>query len=113
MDNKFGAEIVTNKGKVYKFDAAECMFRHVKQGKINDADVKEYLVVDAAKTIQLVDAKQAYYLISEKFPSPMGANLSSFSNKNDAETFHKQYNGEMKDWNGMLEKFKIINNNIK
>lgn len=107
VDNKFGAEIITTKGKIYKFDAAECMVRYVKTGKINDADVKEYLVIDASKPAQLIDAKKAVYLISENFPSPMGANLSAYANRNDAEAFHKNYNGEIKNWDDILVKFKM------
>ena len=29
VDNKHSAELVTTKGKVYKFDAIECMIRHL------------------------------------------------------------------------------------
>lgn len=107
MDNKFGAEIITKKGKIYKFDAAECMFRFVKQGKIKDEEVGSYLVTDASKPAQFTEAKTASYLISENFPSPMGANLSAYGNRNDAESFQKQYPGEIKDWNGLLAKFGI------
>ncbi len=107
MDRKFGAEVITAKGKIYKFDAAECMFRFIKQGNVKDEEVKEYLVIDASRPAQFADAKNAAYLMSEKFPSPMGANLSAFANKTEAESFQKQYQGEIKDWNDMLLKFKI------
>lgn len=107
VDNKFGAEIVTSKGKVYKFDAVECMVRYVKTGKINDADIKEYLVIDASKPTQLTDAKKAVYLISENFPSPMGANLSAYANRSEADTFQKNYQGEIKTWDDILVKFKM------
>lgn len=107
MDNKFGAEIITKKGKIYKFDAAECMLMFVKQGKIKDEEVGTYLVTDASKPAQFTDAKTSSYLISENFPSPMGANLSTYGNRSDAERFQKQYPGEIKDWNSMLTKFGI------
>jgi copper chaperone NosL len=107
VDNKFGAEIITIKGKIYKFDAAECMIRYVKTGKINDADVKDYLVVDASKPAHLTDAKKVVYLISENFPSPMGANLSAYANRSDADAFQKNYQGEIKSWDDLLIKFKM------
>lgn len=107
VDNRFGAEIITTKGKVYKFDAAECMLRYVKTGKISDGDVKEYLVIDASNPSQLTEAKKAVYLISEKFPSPMGANLSAFAKRTDAEAFQKNYPGEIKSWNDIQAKFKM------
>ncbi len=106
MDNKFGAEIITKKGKVYKFDAAECMINFVKQGSISDSDISKYLVIDASKPKQFINAKDAVYLISENFPSPMGANLSAFGTKGDAESFQKSYSGDIKDWHGVLTKLK-------
>ena len=106
MDNKFGSEIISNKGKVYKFDAAECMVRFVKEGKIKQEDIQNRLVTDASKPGQFVDAVNAVYLISEKFPSPMGANLSAYGSKSDAEKFQKDFSGELKTWDEILIKFK-------
>jgi len=106
MDNKFGSEIISNKGKVYKFDAAECMVRFVKEGKIKQEDIQNRLVTDASKPGQFVDASSATYLISEKFPSPMGANLSAYGSKGDAEKFQKDFSGELKTWDEILIKFK-------
>jgi copper chaperone NosL len=102
VDNRFGSEIITYKGKVYKFDAAECMVNFVKQNRIKSEDIKLRLVTDASKPGQLIDATQATYLISEKFPSPMGANLSAYGSRTDAEKFQKEYAGELKSWDDIL-----------
>jgi copper chaperone NosL len=64
-------------------------------------------VVDASNPKQLIDGVTASYLISEKLPSPMGANLSAYSKKSDAEANQKQYGGELKTWDDMLVKFKV------
>lgn len=104
MDNQFGAEIITNKGKIYKFDAAECMIRYLNQGKISYSDVDKFLVIDASKPGQFTDARKAYYMISEKFRSPMGAGLSAFGSLNDAETFSSKYEGVLTHWEGILER---------
>lgn len=106
MDNKFGSEIINNKGKVYKFDAAECMLRFIKEGKIKQEDIKSRLVTDASEPGQFVDAVNATYLISENFPSPMGANLSAYGSKENAEKFQKNYPGELMTWEEILIKFK-------
>ena len=107
VDNKFGAEIVTKKGKAYKFDAVECMMNYVSNGKISDADVSKYIVVDASKPVALIDAEKSVYLISENFPSPMGANLSAFGTSNDAGNFRNLYQGEIKSWEELCAKFKV------
>jgi copper chaperone NosL len=107
VDNKFGAEIVTKKGKAYKFDAVECMMNYVSKGKISDADVSKYIVVDASKPGSLINAEKSVYLISENFPSPMGANLSAFGSSKDADSYKTQYQGEIKSWEELCTKFKV------
>jgi len=104
---KFGAEIVTKKGKLYKYDAAECMLNALSLGNIKPDEIAGYYVIDAANPKQLTDAVKATYLISEKFPSPMGANLSAFADKTDAEKYQKNFGGEIKSWEDLLVKFKV------
>jgi len=106
MGNKFGAELITNKGKIYKFDAAECMIHFIHQGKVNYSDVDRVLVTDASKPGQFTDAKKAFYLISEKFPSPMGAGLSAYGSQNDAESFRNNYTGVINRWEGIFERLR-------
>lgn len=104
---KFGAEIVTKKGKVHKFDAAECMMNSLSTGKVKRDDAGGFYVIDAANPKNLTDATKASYLISDKFPSPMGADLSAFADKTKAEEYQKQFGGEIKTWDELLQKFAI------
>ncbi|MCI0448411.1 MAG: nitrous oxide reductase accessory protein NosL [Chlorobi bacterium] len=107
VDTKFGAEIVTKKGKVYKFDATECMLKALSLDNIQINDAEKFYVIDAANPKQLTGAVTAFYLISTNFPSPMGADLSAFRQESDLESFQNQYGGEVKNWNELLAKFKI------
>lgn len=106
-DTKFGAEVVTKKGKIHKYDAAECMMNALSLGNISMDDAGGYYVIDAANPKQLTNAVTAVYLISEKFPSPMGADLSAFSKRSDAESYQKQFSGELRSWDELLVKFKV------
>lgn len=106
-EQRFGAEIVTKKGKIFKYDGAECMLNALSLGNVNYEDAAGFYVIDAANPKQLTDAVSASYLISEKLPSPMGANLSAYSKRSDADANQKQYGGETKTWNDLLTKFKV------
>ena len=106
-EHRFGAEIVTKKGKIFKYDAAECMFNALSLGNINYNDAAGFYVIDASNPKKLIDGVTASYLISEKLPSPMGANLSAYSKKSDAEANQKQHGGELKTWDDLLVKFKV------
>jgi len=106
-EHRFGAEIVTKKGKIFKYDAAECMLNALSLGNVNYNDAAGFYVIDASNPKQLTDGVTASYLISEKLPSPMGANLSAYSKRSDAEVKQKEHGGELKSWDDLLVKFKV------
>ncbi|WP_372944822.1 nitrous oxide reductase accessory protein NosL [Muriicola sp.] len=104
VDRQHAAEFVTSKGKVFKFDAVECMMN-----QLNKEDISEialFLVNDYVTPGELVSAQEATYLISENIPSPMGAYLSAFENKEDAERVREANTGILLDWKGLQEKYK-------
>ena len=104
VDKLHAAEIVTHKGKVYKFDATECMVNFSKEFDTNE--IALYLSNDYMHPEVLTDATQATFLISENVSSPMGANLSAFSNQSDAEKVQFDKGGDLYSWNQLLAKFK-------
>jgi copper chaperone NosL len=106
-EKRFGAEIVTKKGKIYKYDAAECMLNYLSLGNIALNEIAGYYVIDSSNPANLINAEQAHYLISEKYPSPMGANLSAYLDKSRAEANQKEFGGELFTWNDLLIKFKV------
>jgi len=97
VDKSHSAQYVTKKGKAYMFDAVECMVMKVNKDK--NEDLMEFLLVaDYANPGDLVDAKTATYLISEKIKSPMGANLSAFSSEETAKKFLNENGGKLFTW---------------
>lgn len=97
VDRQHGAEIVTSKGRVYKFDAIECMVYYLKQ---TDADaVALRLVNDFEHPGTLIPVESATFLISRAIPSPMGAFLSAFGDATTAAETHKKREGRLYSWN--------------
>ena len=96
VDKQHAAEIVTTKGKPFKYDAIECMVEEMKSR--NESELSLILITDYSNPGKLVDAKSATYLISEKIPSPMGANLSGFGNKENAKQTAKEKSGKIYSW---------------
>lgn len=87
VEKAHAAQIVTKKGKPYKYDAIECMLNDLDDRKIDK--IALFLVTDYLKPTLLIDAKIATYLVSPSIKSPMGANLSAFLSKKEAEKFVK------------------------
>mgnify|MGYP001030299270 CR=1 FL=1 len=104
VDKVHAAEIVTQKGKVYKFDASECMINFKKE--FDASEIKLYLTNIYTEPETLVDATQAMFLISKNVPSPMGAFLTAFKTKEDAKKVQTQKEGTLYTWNELLIHFK-------
>ena len=104
VDKVHAAEIVTQKGKIYKFDASECMINFLKE--FDTSQIKWYLSNNYTEPETLIDATQATFLISKNIPSPMGAFLSAFKDKKDAEKFQAEKGGELYTWGTLLAHFK-------
>ena len=54
VDNQHAAQLVTEKGRAYKYDAIECMMNHL--NKWNLPPVQYYLVTDYGSPGMLIDA---------------------------------------------------------
>jgi copper chaperone NosL len=104
VDKLYAAEIVTKKGKVYKFDAAECMINFMNE--FDTSIIALYLSNHYTEPEVLIDATQATFLISENIPSPMGAFLSVFKNKEDAIKTQAEKSGDIYTWEELLAHFK-------
>lgn len=102
VDRQHAAEIVTKKGKVYMYDAIECMLQ---DQQVGEADVALYLVMDYNRPGEFTDATTAAFLISKNIPSPMGANLSAFQTNEAAGKAKEGHEGEIFTWDGIRERF--------
>ena len=104
VDKVHAAEIVTKKGKTYKFDATECMINFMKD--FDTSEIELYLSNNYTEPESLIDATKATFLICENIPSPMGAFLTAFRAKTDAEKFQTEKGGDLYTWETLLVKFK-------
>ena len=103
VDKVHAAEIVTKKGKVYKFDATECMINF--KDDFDTSEIQLYLSNNYTEPEVLIDATKATFLISKNVPSPMGAYLSAFKHKSDAEKTLEQKGGKLYSWKELLAHF--------
>ena len=105
VDKQHAAQLVTKKGKVFNFDAIECMMNQLKDE--GESAMALFLVNDFGQPGELVDAKEATYLISENIPSPMGEYLSAFTNEEAAKETMTKQGGELYTWTEIKNRFKL------
>ncbi len=83
VDNKFGCEIVTNKGKIFKFDDVLCLVRYMKTGQVLETDIRHLVVNDYLAGGQFIDVNKAWWVFTPAFRSPMNGNIAAIKSKND------------------------------
>ena len=103
VEETHAAQIVTKKGKAFKYDAIECLLNDLENHE--KEDIALYLVTDYLTPQKLIDAKTATFLISKSIQSPMGANLSAFENRNDIEEYAKNEEDKVFDWVDLQKHF--------
>lgn len=99
-DIRFGCELVTEKGRVYKFDDVSCMIGYSAENKdkLNNA---LYYVCDYLSPHELVQTNQLTFIEGEAVNSPMGGNVASFSNADSANTYKTIWNAAATSWQSM------------
>lgn len=101
-NQRYGAALVTDKGRTHVFDSVECLVESRAPGaKFADTAVHALYVVTYESRGALHDAALATYLVSEAMPSPMGANVTAFLNRKDAAHVQHVKQGELLDWDGV------------
>lgn len=100
VDQQHAAQMVTKKGKVFKFDAVECMVNHLKE--LDSNSIALYLCNFYTEPGKLIDATEATFLISDGIPSPMGEFLTAFNTTSGAELEQQKHGGNLFTWNELL-----------
>ena len=77
-DGKFGAEVITTKGRIYKFDDMHCMINYQKENPIS--------------------AETAFYVKGGTINSPMRGNIIAVKTNEEAEQMAKKYNASPISW---------------
>lgn len=107
MDKRFAAEVITAKGKVFKFDAAECMIDFLNENPAIASDAKSsFLVDDFNNPEQFADARRSFFLRDSSLSSPMGGNLAAFFSLSTAKAAKKDQSAQIYSWPLLLKRSK-------
>ncbi len=97
-DRSFGSELVTSKGKVYKFDSIECLAAYTQVSSEDKAEVNSLWVTDFKNAGSFVEVDKAIFIVSESQNSPMGVGLLAFGSGAQAEDFISEIGGRKLNW---------------
>jgi copper chaperone NosL len=100
MDNKFGVLLFNDKGRKYQFDDMNCFIRYKEENKTNSQEV----YVSCLNTPgQFIPANNGFYIESELIKTPMSSGIAAFSSKVSADTYSKEINANVIDWNEIIK----------
>jgi copper chaperone NosL len=85
MDPKFGAEIVTKKGKIFKFDDVHCVATFMERRGVEMGDIHQTLFVDYNNSNEFIKVNIVEFVVSTQLKSPMGGNAAAFKNEAEAK----------------------------
>lgn len=97
-DVKYGAEIVTPKGKLYKFDDMHCLLSFTKAKMIEELQIKDVYLVDFSGSHSLIKANESFLLKGDEIHSPMNGNVIAFKNKDSLKKMAVQLNAAEITW---------------
>ncbi len=97
-DRHFGAELVTRKGKAYKFDDISCLWKYKTRHNISDDALSAQLVIAYNKPGTLIDADAACFLQSPAIKSPMAGQVAAFGDAGDCSKMKKKWTAGQHNW---------------
>lgn len=97
-DNRYGAEIVTTKGKVFKYDDSHCLFTGIADQSIDIKNIKNIYFTDFCSPHQLIKAEEGFYIKSTQLKAPMGGEIAVFSSIDSLKKIAIQLNGTETPW---------------
>ncbi|MFD1629413.1 nitrous oxide reductase accessory protein NosL [Pseudopedobacter beijingensis] len=101
-DQRYGAELVSKKGRIFKFDDIHCIKGFIENGQIKHQDIAGSWIVDFAHPEKLISAKESYLFFSEQLKSPMGSNIAAFENTHERAKIQENYSGTEMKWDDYL-----------
>lgn len=101
-DNRFGAELINDKGKPYFFDSTECLAAFINEQPELGKNAAYLMVTDFTNPNQLIEAPKAHFLQSRELPSPMGMFLTAVADEATAKKMQQEHGGRLLNWDQVV-----------
>jgi copper chaperone NosL len=95
-DGKYGAELITEKGRIYKFDDLHCMIGFKNENSTNK--VQNFFIHNYTRNNQLIPAETAFYIQGGELVSPMNGNIAAFATELEADQYAKKMKAQKISW---------------
>lgn len=97
-DPRFASEIVTKKGRAYKFDDSHCLLAYLKTNDVPATEIKDIYVANFSGNNELLNVTEAMFLQSEALRGPMGGTLAAFNHADSFKQAQQQFSAVAVHW---------------
>lgn len=101
-DRRYGAEIITTKGRALPFDDAGCAAEQLATRELGLDEVSSVWVIDYTHPGALIPATGATFVRSKEFKTPMGSGVIATSDRATADSLAQAFHGEVLSWPDLL-----------
>jgi len=101
-DQRFGAEVITTRGRALPFDDAGCAAEHLATGATPAAEVSSVWVIDYTHPDSLIAADGAVFVRSSTFHTPMGSGVVATADSAAATALAREVGGQVMRWADVL-----------
>lgn len=101
-DQHYGAELITKKGKLFKFDDVHCIKAFIKKGEVKADNIASSWLVDFDGNGKLINANDAFLLKHESLRSPMNSSIAAFGNIENLRKTNLNQSGTELKWDDYL-----------
>ncbi|KXK36400.1 MAG: nitrous oxide reductase accessory protein NosL [Saprospiraceae bacterium] len=95
----FAAEVITEKGRIYKFDDLSCMMHYADEN--DQTPIKSFWVGNYMQENSLIDATKAWYVKAAELRSPMAGNTAAFLTQESAQKVASEFGAKVIGWNDL------------
>jgi copper chaperone NosL len=93
VDQHYGAEFITARGKVFMFDDLNCLTAYERRVAAPRDPAAQSVVVDFARPNHFLAVDQAYFLHHDGLRTPMASSLAAFATEAELEVVRRQLGG--------------------
>lgn len=100
-DDRFAAQLITQKGRHYLFDDLTCMVDFKNEN--STLEYKQFYIADFSMPSEFIIADNASLVRSDSLRSPMGGNIAAFKSKDSLEAYLPHLKGQEMSWSKLID----------
>lgn len=101
-DNRFGAEVISKQGRIFKFDDMHCVKGFLDDEILPKDNVHSVWLIDFKGSEKLIQAENSFLIQNDELRSPMGGNIATFETENELKEYQNAYSGTEIKWEDFL-----------